>query len=156
MRLIFNGVAHIIILLNDDETTVMAWTAYNRIDSYIQGLKFLRNGMYDIIDQYRPHLNYNNEDTENRVYGPYGIIRFNYPGHSDVGVHSGRTHVPHEPGPYYMTNGCIRTTNDAMRVIKNNMQLMPLYSIKIRHNEPGNQDDPANVETYQNVTTYRI
>ncbi|ECF1703885.1 hypothetical protein E1B77_23770 [Salmonella enterica subsp. enterica] len=155
-RFIFNGITHTITLLDNNEEEIGKWTAYNNIDSPIAGFHFLHNGIYNIIDRNRPHTHSDGSDSENGSYGPYGIIRFEYPGHTGVGVHSGRTHWRRTPGPEHPTRGCIRTTDETMRIITNNIRLSPLTTIDIRHNEPGDQDDPSETKMYQPVRIYLI
>lgn len=157
-RFVFNGVSHTISLLGDNENEIGRWTAYNNIAVHddhggLISLRYLRNGIYNIIDRDRPHAHNSSDDSINGGYGSYGIIRFNYPGHSGIGVHSGRAN---RGGATFVTYGCIRTTEEAMRLITNNIRISPLTTIDIRHNEPGDHDDPAEVGIYQPVRTYLI
>ena len=70
----------------------------------------------------------------NGPYGSHGIIRFNYPHHSGVGVHSGRAHKKHNPGPQHATHGCIRTTDKAMATISAVMKEDSLTNITVEGN----------------------
>lgn len=59
-------------------------------------------------DYYNPHP----ESGPNGPYGSNGIFIFNVPGHSGLGVHSGRS------GPLSRTMGCIRTTDELTQFVK--------------------------------------
>lgn len=65
----------------------------------------------------RPHP----EDTSpDGPYGPYGLFVFEVPGCSGCGVHSGRNNVKDKhghSGVQHVTEGCIRTTDQAMALI---------------------------------------
>ena len=74
--------------------------------------------------------------------GSYGILRFNVPGHPGIGVHSRRANAAHLPGPPHPTEGCIRTTDDAMRSISDVIRNDPLSTIDVIRNDPAVAGDP--------------
>ena len=127
----FDGCAHTLKLLGDDGSTIGTWTAYNHVDRRAT-FSHVENGTYQIQDKSKPHLHPG--DSEDGSYGSYGIIRFNYSGHPGVGVHSGRAHASYQPGPEHATKGCIRTTDEAMKKIKENMARSSLSTISVANN----------------------
>ncbi|EPE7491372.1 L,D-transpeptidase family protein [Cronobacter universalis] len=129
-KLIFDGVKHELSVINDNGGLISTWCAYNNIDSRIP-MRHLPNGTYSVEDRRSPH--YHTPDPEG-PYGMYGIIRFTVPGHFGIGLHSGRAHHRQNPGPQHATQGCIRTTDDAMFQIRNIMRLSPLTTIEVRNN----------------------
>jgi RHS repeat-associated protein len=58
--------------------------------------------------------------------GPYGNFIFDVPGRTGMGVHSGRK------SPEDVTEGCIRTTDDAMRDISETNKTDPLTDITVQ------------------------
>lgn len=129
-RLVFDGSTHQLSLLSGDFTVIGTWSAYNNVDSHAT-IKHVQNGTYSIQDKSTPH--YHTPD-ENGPYGSYGIIRFNVPGHPGIGVHSGRANAKFKPGPQHATMGCIRTTDEAMKSIKESMATSSLSTIEVRNN----------------------
>ncbi|MDY1037893.1 L,D-transpeptidase family protein [Lelliottia sp. CFBP8978] len=127
-RLIYNGLTHRLSLLDGDYNVIGIWEAYNNVDSTAT-MRHVNNGTYSIQDTRTPHLHPG--DNADGPYGAYGIIRFNYPGHRGVGVHSGQAHNPRVPGPQHWTMGCIRTTDEAMQKIKDYMSNSPLSTIEV-------------------------
>jgi RHS repeat-associated protein len=70
----------------------------------------------------------------NGPYGDYGIFIFRVPGRAGLGVHSGRrdrTDKEGRRGYNYATNGCIRTTDDAMKQITDLNKTDPLKRITV-------------------------
>jgi hypothetical protein len=132
-KLIFDGAMHTISLVSSDGKVVGTWTAYNNVDSHAT-LTHLRNGSYNVQDRSLPHRHTPNA---NGPYGLYGIIRFYVAGHPGIGVHSGRVHAHHLPGPQHPTLGCIRTTDNAMSSIINMMATSPLTTVEVRNNTVG-------------------
>lgn len=49
---------------------------------------------------------------------------------------SGRMHARALPGPPHWTDGCIRTTDDAIQAISDRIEHDPLTTIEIRNNDP--------------------
>ncbi|HGY3714683.1 TPA: L,D-transpeptidase family protein [Citrobacter gillenii] len=129
-RLSFDGATHILSLLTDNGSLINSWSAYNNVDSHAT-LRHVNNGIYQIQDRSAPHPHTANP---NGPYGSYGIIRFNVPGHPGIGVHSGRANARHLPGPAHPTMGCVRTTDEAMRTLKEHMASHPLSTIEILNN----------------------
>lgn len=129
-RLIFNGSTHRLSLLRGDYDVVGTWEAYNNVDSTAP-LKKVLNGIYTIQDKTVPFYHKPNAEGS---YGLHGIIHFYVEGHAGVGVHSGRAHAKHNPGPQYSTMGCIRTTDEAMSKIKEVMASSPLTTIEVKNN----------------------
>lgn len=128
--LLYDGFRHELSLLDNNSLVVGAWLAYNNVDSHAT-IKYIRNGIYQVVDRVAPHYHVPNP---NGPYGSFGIIRFTVPGHPGVGVHSGRLNAKYKPGPQHATMGCIRTTDEAMSQIKTYMVKSPLTSIKIINN----------------------
>lgn len=121
--------------LNGKNEKLGTWTAYNNTESKID---YLDNRTYSFIDRIVPFRHTGakaKEDTEDGAYGSYGIVRFEVGnGHSGVGVHSGRAHHPRLPGPKHWTQGCIRTTDEAMKSITDQMSMDSLMTIEIINN----------------------
>lgn len=128
--LLFNGATHQIHLYDNDEKLVDSWTAYNNVDRRAT-LTHLANRSYTVQDRSVPH---HHTPDANGAYGLHGIIRFAVPGHSGVGVHSGRANAVHQPGPAHATMGCIRTTDEAMAAIAAHIRTAPLSTIRVEHN----------------------
>lgn len=153
-RLTFDGTSHQLSLLDGDYYVVGTWKAYNNIDSHAT-IRKLKNGTYTIQDKAAPHLHPG--DSEDGSYGSYGIIRFNYPGHQGIGVHSGKAHASRLPGPEHWTMGCIRTTDEAMKKIKDYISGSPLSTIEIfNSSEKSTSTPPALNPVYTPVRVYLI
>lgn len=139
-RLVFDGMQHTITLYKSNFEIVGTWTAFNRIDNAVKtktGFTHLQDGIYMMQDRSVPHRHINHEDdTINGKYGTYGIVRFYMIGHSGVGVHSGRAFHHRLPGPRHPTQGCIRTTEEAMKAIKDLMHQEPLETLTVYNNLP--------------------
>lgn len=129
-RLFFDGSSHTLSLLADDGTSIKSWSAYNNVDSHAT-LRHVNNGTYQFQDRSSPHSHTANP---NGPYGSYGIIRFDVPGHPGIGIHSGRANARHLPGPQHPTMGCIRTSDEAMRYLKEHMSGHSLSTIEILNN----------------------
>jgi RHS repeat-associated protein len=84
------------------------------------------------------------DDSRQGMFGTSGIIHIDVPGHRGIGVHSGREGVTDGYGNSdwaYATNGCIRTTDGAMKVISATMKSDPLTRVDVtsdddRHWQP--------------------
>lgn len=129
-RLLFDGRTHQLSLIGDSGVIVGTWPAYNNVDSHAT-LTHLQNRTYAVQDQAAPRRHVANA---NGPYGLHGIVRFNVPGHSGIGVHSGRADARHLPGPAHPTMGCIRTTDEAMRTISASMATARLITIEVANN----------------------
>ncbi|NHZ96617.1 L,D-transpeptidase family protein [Massilia sp. CCM 8734] len=128
--LVFNGATHQIHLYDSDTTLIGSWEAYNNV-ARAATLTHLPNRSYTPQDRTIPH--YHAPDPDSSI-GSHGIVRFYVPGHQGIGVHSGRRHHPRIPGPPHPTMGCIRTTDEAMAVIKEKMRTSPITSVRVEHN----------------------
>jgi hypothetical protein len=115
--LVFDGVVHTIEIIDKNGKSLGGWISYNNIESqyaakHFDSMNHLANGIYIVIDQIKPHAH---KIDANGSYGLHGIIRFNYPGHPGIGIHSGQVKNPHHPGAEHATHGCIRTTRAVQR-----------------------------------------
>jgi hypothetical protein len=135
-KLVFNGTTHTVQLVDKNGNVVGEWPAYNNIDSAAVTAKFgghkhLDNGTFTTVDKNKAHPH---EPDPNGPYGSHGIVRFDYPGHEGIGLHSGRTAATHMPGAQHATKGCIRTTDDAMNQITTTMGTDPVLTFEVRDN----------------------
>ncbi|MDO1530284.1 hypothetical protein QMK61_15710 [Fulvimonas sp. R45] len=130
-KLKYNGVLHQLTLVDKQGKIVGTWSAYNNVDSHATIQPHIPDGSYAIQDRSRPHPH---AADPNGPYGSYGIIRFNVPGHVGVGVHSGRANARHLPGPPHPTMGCIRTSDAAMKSIRDFMATDPLTTMIVSGN----------------------
>lgn len=101
------------ISLVDRAGSVLAgpFVAYNNVDSTSRGP--WPPGTY----RYIGHIQHTDMTDPEGAYGDYGILIFDVPGRSGMGVHSGRRDVPDglgQIGPKHCTMGCIRTTDEAL------------------------------------------
>jgi hypothetical protein len=143
----FNGETYILTLRDQNGAVVGNWHANNRT-THAATLQFVPNGEHQVEDQNRPHTHGPEEDKFDGEYGSLGIIRFNVEGHEGVGIHSGRQGVrdltpEHGTGPEYVTQGCIRTTDEAMSVISETMREDPLLVVHVEENRNQRQPDLA-------------
>ena len=135
-KLVYNGHDHTIELVGADGKSIGKWTAYNNIDHAFAaknygGAAHLTDGSYSTVDTSKPHAHV---ADPNGPYGSHGIIRFNYPGHSGVGVHSGRANAKHAAGPQHATHGCIRTTDAAMKAISDAIASDAVGTVEVKGN----------------------
>jgi hypothetical protein len=141
-RVIFNGHTHKVELYDQAGTLRGSWDAYNNIDSQwakanYDGERHLANGTYKVSIDARfanRHPGKADADTVDGSFGPYGIVRFDYPGHPGVGLHSGRALHKVSPGAMHATHGCVRTTDEAMAAITTLMAADPMESVTIEGN----------------------
>ena len=129
--LFYDGQSHQLTMMGADGRAIRTWTAYNNTDRRAT-LRHVANGTYRFIDATAPKPH--EPATPNSSYGSYGIMRFDVPGHSGVGVHSGQASNSHLPGPPHPTMGCVRTTDAAMGVIVATVGSDPLTTITIVNN----------------------
>lgn len=101
-------------------------------------MRHLPNRSYIIQDKSATHMHtlHPEDDTINGKYGTYGIVRFFVPGHEGIGVHSGRKNAIRNPGAIHPTEGCIRTTEEAMQTIHELIHTDILNSITVINNLP--------------------
>jgi hypothetical protein len=161
--LMFDGDELQVSLFDSKGTIVGRWPASNRGGgaSDFKTLKseafvsFIPDGEYE----FEPHSQHapqrhadKTKDTVDGVYGTLGILRLKdivLGGHRHVGlgVHAGRqgkydsmvvSRKPlqqiHHASAYYRTNGCIRTTEQAMRAIAGVITRDPLKKLVVRNN----------------------
>lgn len=131
-RMVFDGTTHQVSLIDRSGTTIGTWPAFNNVDRHAT-LTHLPNATFPFVDNVRPHPH---PASPNGPYGSHGILRFTVPGHVGIGLHSGRATAAHQPGPPHPTEGCIRTTDDAMQSISTAIRNDPLSTIDVRRNDP--------------------
>ena len=129
-KLVFDGKAHTISLIDSSGNAVGTWPAYNNVDSHAT-IRALKNQTYPVQDKLRPHAH---KPDPNGPYGSHGIVRFSVSGHPGIGVHSGRANAKHMPGAQHATMGCIRTTDAAMKIISTHMRTHTLTTVEVKHN----------------------
>lgn len=108
----FDGSDHAIQLIGSGGDITGPFTAYNNVDSHSKGP--WPGGTYS-FSGYNTHAELSDPDSE---YGAHGILIFNVPGRTGMGVHSGRAEIADglgRMGPKHCTLGCIRTTDEAMQ-----------------------------------------
>lgn len=142
-KLVYDGSTNTITMVNRDGETVGSWPAHNRT-ARAATLRFVPNGTYNLTDRVSPHRHAGNDrhgvplDSTNGEFGVHGIVRLNpFNNHSGVGVHSGRATARDghgNVGAKHVTEGCIRTTDEAMGVITSTMRNDPLDTIMVQHN----------------------
>jgi hypothetical protein len=114
--LIFNPATGTITVANGDGVAMGQFPAANNTDSQSRGP--WPTGDYD----YSRHTTHN-DDGPDSAFGSNGNYIFKVPGcHDTCGVHSGRQNIPDalgRMGVAHATMGCIRTTDEAMRLITN-------------------------------------
>lgn len=126
----FDGARHTITMLDRAGKVVGTWPAYNNIDSHVS-MRHLPDGTYTAIDRTVSHYH---PPSPNGSYGSYGIVRFDVPGHSGMGLHSGKAGASYMPGPPHPTMGCIRTSDAAMGIITGKMRSDPVQSVQVMSN----------------------
>jgi hypothetical protein len=102
------------------------WIAANNVDSH-------SNGPWPFGEF--PLVYYNDlaADGPKGAYGSFGILVFNVPGRSGMGIHSGRWQVPDglgRSGPFHCTMGCIRTTDAVMQQLLTQHQRTPITLLR--------------------------
>ena len=114
------------IIVTSGGVEVASFVAMNNVDSQSHPWPA---GSYP-LSHFKTHPN----DAPDSAYGSVGIFVFDVPGHTGLGVHSGRQNVPDglgRSGPAHCTNGCVRTTDAAMMSIKETHGADPLTRISI-------------------------
>ncbi len=143
-ELVFDGATRQVLLIDSNGNTVGSWPANNVVEQVGSHLRFVPNGTHILVDRSMPHRHAGSDrhgiplDSARGSYGSHGIVRLApIQGHDGIGVHSGRAGVPdgrRRMGPDHATQGCIRTTDEAMRVIEQTMRTDALRSITVRNN----------------------
>ena len=124
----FDGSAHTIQLTGAAGDITGPFTAYNNVDSHSNGP--WPDGTFSFIG-YNTHAALSDPDSE---YGAHGILIFNVPNRTGMGVHSGRAGIPDglgRSGPQHCTLGCIRTTDEAMAAFLQVIAGDPMQSIDV-------------------------
>ncbi len=122
-ELLFERKKNRITLIANDGSKVAQYDAYNNVAS---GNAPFPQGIHKFS-----HTKKHEDDAPGSAYGSFGIIVFNVPGRTGMGVHSGRVDAKNNPGPKHPTNGCIRTTDEAMKKIINLHQSDKVIQIKV-------------------------
>lgn len=143
-ELVFDGAAHQISLIDGNGNTLGTWPANNVVEQGADHLRFVPNGRHVPIDRSAAHRHAGSDrrgvplDSSRGAYGTHGIVRLApIHGHDGIGVHSGRAGVADGRGrrdQNHATQGCIRTTDDAMATITRTMRADPLRVITVRNN----------------------
>ncbi|MES2295933.1 MAG: hypothetical protein V4582_02775 [Pseudomonadota bacterium] len=132
-KMVFDGQSHQLSLIDENGMVLGSWAAYNNVDRHAT-LTHVPNRTYQILDRSMPRQH---AADANGPYGLHGIVRFEMPGHPGIGVHSGRASAVYRPGPEHPTQGCIRTSDDAMGVIVQTMRADPITTIEVINNNSG-------------------
>jgi hypothetical protein len=143
-ELVFDGATHQVSLIDSNGNTVGSWQANNVVEEGHGHLRFVPNGTHILVDRSMPHRHVGSDsrgrpyDSTTGAYGNHGIVRLApIHGHDGIGVHSGRAGIADgrgRMGPNHATQGCIRTTDEAMRVISQTMRTDALRAITVRNN----------------------
>ncbi len=110
----YNNKTHTLVVKNGSGKTVGTFPAANNAQSSSKGPFPAGTWNYDY---YKPHPN----SGVNGPYGSNGIFIFKVPNRSGLGVHSGRANscdLAGRCGVSHATNGCIRITDPATKLIK--------------------------------------
>lgn len=114
-------------LLAGNGSVVGMWDAANNVDSHSEGI--WPDGTCDF-----DHCNIHADDAPDSAYGSFGIIVFDVPGRTGMGVHSGREDEADglgRVGYQYCTMGCVRTTDAAMEQLIATNRTDPITTIEI-------------------------
>jgi hypothetical protein len=149
--LVFDGQTRTITLKDRNGNDVGSWPANNVVEHDPRWLRFVPNGTHTPTNSRTPTRHPGRRDshgiltdTAQGSYGSYGAIVMNpntVNGHRGVAVHSGRATLHdgrRRTGINYATQGCIRTTDQAMGVITGHMRNDPLESITVQNNRDQN------------------
>ena len=140
----FDGTDYTLALFDASDKPLGIWPANNRTVKAAP-LRFVPNDTYTVEDQKAPHRHNPEEDSPDGKYGSFGIIRFLVAGHEGIGIHAGRKTKrdrtsAHALAQDHVTEGCIRTTEEAMAVITKTMTTDPLTTVVVKNNHL--QGDP--------------
>lgn len=143
-NLVFDGVIHTLTLYDQQGRTVGCWPANNIVERGGNHLPFVPNGDHAVQTTIAPrkHLGTDQHgrihDSVDGKYGSHGAVVMNpILGHTGIAVHSGRAHVKDKVGRIginHATEGCIRTTDEAMSAIAQTMRSDPLTIVRVLHN----------------------
>jgi hypothetical protein len=108
-QLLFQRKQHTVTLFSKDGKKLASFEACNNV---VSGSDPFPVGTYKFS-----HAKRHEDDAAGSTYGRYGIVVFEVPSRTGLGIHSGRADAKNNPGPKHPTQGCIRTTDDAMKKI---------------------------------------
>jgi RHS repeat-associated protein len=136
--LVFNRKHGYIAFYSGEGTLIGAWSAANNADSRSRGSKRWPAGEYSMLDRTQPRTHARG-DTVDGEYGTRGIFRaqnFDDNGveRTGMGVHAGRQNATDgagRSGVEHATMGCIRTTEDAMKIIAETAAVDPVETIRV-------------------------
>ncbi|MCX6544155.1 MAG: hypothetical protein NTV05_07030 [Acidobacteria bacterium] len=138
--IVFNGKDNRLYFFDKDGNLIGSWDATNRPSPELT-IGRLADGVYDFLDTTTTR-GFGDESPNSRL-GTYGIFAVEpFMGedggmHTGVGIHSGRLN---RGGYLWWTNGCIRTTDEAMMTIAYTAPSDPLTSLAVIDNRPANMD----------------
>jgi hypothetical protein len=140
--LVFDGNAHTVTLKDNAGTTVGSWSANNVVSRdrphQAPHLPFVPNGTHTVATQTHARHHGAAADSANGEYGTHGAVVMNpIQGHTGIAVHSGRATTPdgaRRTGVNHATEGCIRTTDEAMQQITRTMHNDPLTTVTVQNN----------------------
>ncbi|SFQ19572.1 RHS repeat-associated core domain-containing protein [Ralstonia sp. NFACC01] len=122
----YDGNSHNIVVTSGSGTPLASFPANNNTTATSNGP--WPNGVFPFS-----HSNPHPESGVNGPYGSHGILVFNVPGRSGMGLHSGRANSGAQDHP---TLGCIRTTDEAMQFVRELNLTDPVTSIRVINNNP--------------------
>ncbi|WP_328514826.1 RHS repeat-associated core domain-containing protein, partial [Ralstonia solanacearum] len=120
----YDGQAHTITIRDNGGNIVGTFPANNNTTTTSNGP--WPNGAFPYNNS-NPHP----ESGANGPYGSHGILVFNVPGRTGMGLHSGRANSGAQNHP---TLGCIRTTDAAMGFVRNLITTDPVTSMTVINN----------------------
>ena len=122
----YDGNTHTVTYTRNDGTVAGTFPANNNTTRSSNGS--WPNGTFNRVGS-NPHP----ESDANGPYGSHGIITFDVPGRTGMGLHSGRADSGAQNHP---TLGCVRTTDDSMETVRNLERTDPVTSINVVNNDP--------------------
>jgi RHS repeat-associated protein len=122
----YDGNTHTVTYTRNDGTVAGTFPANNNTTRSSNGS--WPNGTFNRVGS-NPHP----ESDANGSYGSHGIITFDVPGRTGMGLHSGRADSGAQNHP---TLGCVRTTDDSMETVRNLERTDPVTSINVVNNNP--------------------
>jgi hypothetical protein len=123
----FDRQGNTLTLVAGNGAEIGTWDAANIVDTHSQGT--WPGGQYGFS-----YCNTHPDDAPDSAYGIDGIIIFDVPGRTGMGVHSGRENVPDGAGRKgfrHCTMGCVRTTDAAMAQLVATHQADPITAVDI-------------------------
>jgi RHS repeat-associated protein len=121
----YNGQTHTVTYTGSDGTVVGTFPANNNTTTTSNGP--WPNGTFP-----RSGSNPHPESDTNGAYGSHGIIIFDVPNRTGMGLHSGRADSGAQNHP---TLGCIRTTDASMGFLRNLDRTDPVTSMTVVNND---------------------